>query len=131
MAVTNKDRILNMVFIKQEYLPVSGTIPNDFYPIRYINLYAGNVVVGSKKIGNAFSPVPPRVDFVSTGAGVINIDSPILFSGIPSGTTITHVGVTVSYQILGDEELILKTPIMNQTYNFEGTYTLENYQISM
>ena len=120
MAVTNKNRILNIVFIEQQNVTSYG-----FFPSRSIRLYATNTVVGSYEIGKNPTGSVTNVGFTSTGAGIINLSGSILFSGIPQGTVITHVGV-----IVGNDE-ILKTPIENKTYNFEGTYTLESYQISM
>lgn len=109
-----------MVFIEQQNVSGYG-----FYPSRYIRLYATNTIVGTYEIGKNPTGTVTNVGFTSTGAGVINLSGSILFSSIPQGTVITHVGVAI-----GNDE-ILKTPITNETYNFEGTYTLEDYQISM
>lgn len=109
-----------MVFIEQQNVSGYG-----FFPSRYIRLYATNTIVGSYEIGKNPTGTVTNIGFTSTGAGVINLSGSILFSSIPQGTVITHVGVAI-----GNDE-ILKTPITNETYNFEGTYTLEDYQISM
>ena len=80
MAVTNKNKILNMVFIEQQNVTGYG-----FYPTRMIYLYATNTIVGSYELGKNATGTVTNVGFTSTGVGVINLSGSILFSGIPQG----------------------------------------------